>query len=298
MMNKYLAILDQKTLALSVVCIVITYLSFRFNFSYDLNITLFSVAVIFPLVFTIREAFKRRDSALKFLSLFRASMTSVHYCFEQCKKLEEEEQNEVRAQLQKVSDLFFVALTSEEADSKPALEALNGVFHFIQRHNDAISSGLTLKIIRFVQDANESIENTISLKLHGTPISMRAYCLVFVFLFPFVFAPTIVYHLPDAPPLITYGLSLLHAFVLISLYNVQTQMENPFDQVGLDDIKLGEYAFKPIERVVLPKKSKVATEADPEVNESAAADTAQQATPATRSEAEPPQGFDPKSGAS
>lgn len=255
-MNKYLVILDGKTLALSIVCVVITYLSFRFNIAYDLNITLFSVAVIFPLVFTIREAFKRRDSALKFLSLFRASMTSVHYCFEQCKKLDESEHDEVRAQLQQVSDLFFTALTSEDANSKPAQEALNGVFHFIQRHNDAISSGLTLKIIRFLQDANESIENTISLKMHGTPISMRAYCLVFVFLFPLVFAPTIVYHLPDAPAIITYGLSMLHAFVLISLYNVQTHMENPFDQVGLDDIKLGEYAFKPIKRISLPVKPK------------------------------------------
>lgn len=243
-MEKYLAILDRRTLALIVVSLVVTHLCFRFGFAYDLNITLFSIAVVFPLVFTIREAFKRRDSALKFLSLFKASMMSVHYCFEQCKKLSPEQLDEVAQQLALVSTLFKRALNSERHDNRVAEEALNEVFYFIRKNNDAISSGLALKMIRFLQDVNESMENTISLKMHGTPISMRAYCLVFVYVFPCVFAPTVIYHLPDAPVAITYGLSVLHGFVLISLYNVQTAMENPFDQVGLDDIQIDEYSFR------------------------------------------------------
>lgn len=71
-MNKYLAIIDGKTLLLSAVCVGVTYACFRYNIGYDLNITMFSVAVIFPLVFTIREAFKRRDNALKFLNQFKS----------------------------------------------------------------------------------------------------------------------------------------------------------------------------------------------------------------------------------
>ncbi|MEM6484660.1 MAG: hypothetical protein AAF662_06725, partial [Pseudomonadota bacterium] len=207
-MDKYLAILDRRTAAIAVICLIVTDLCFRFDFAYDLNITLFSIAVVFPLVFTIREAFKRRDSALKFLSLFKASMGSVHYCFEQCKKLKLEEQDQVAQQLTQVSDKFIDALHGESGDNRAAEDALNEVFYFMRQHSDAISSGLALKIIRFLQDVNESMENTISLKMHGTPISMRAYCLVFVFVFPFVFAPTVVFHLPDAPPLFTYGLSV------------------------------------------------------------------------------------------
>ncbi len=172
-------------------------------------------------------------------------MSSLHYCFEQCKKLDEAQLDEVTGLLNIVSDRFFEAL-SKDGDSRPAEEAANDVFHFIQRHNDVISGGTTLKMIRFMQDVHESMENTISLKLHGTPISMRAYCLVFVFLFPLVFAPTVVFHLTDAPIVLTYGLSLLHGFILISLFNVQQHMENPFDQVGLDDIKLNEYRFVPL----------------------------------------------------
>ncbi|MGA0446099.1 MAG: hypothetical protein ACO3M2_04735 [Pseudohongiellaceae bacterium] len=37
---------------------------------------------------------------------------------------------------------------------------------------------------------------------------------------------------------------MIHGFILISLYNVQDAMEDPFDQVGLDDIKLEEFHFE------------------------------------------------------
>jgi hypothetical protein len=36
----------------------------------------------------------------------------------------------------------------------------------------------------------------------------------------------------------------MHGFILISLYNVQNALENPFDQVGLDDIKLEEFHYQ------------------------------------------------------
>lgn len=246
-MNKYLAIIDMKTVALALICVAVTYACFTLNIAYDLDITLFSIAVIFPLVFTIREAFKRRDNALKFLSQFKSGLCSVHYCFEQCKKLDAARRAEVSSLLDKASSQFFDALGSENMDIRPAEDTVNEIIHFIQRNDDAISNGLALKIIRFVQEVNEGMENTISLKMHGTPISMRAYCLVFVFVFPFVFSPTIVYHLPHAPVFLTYGLSVLHGFILISLYNVQIQMENPFDQIGLDDIQLDEFRFRALE---------------------------------------------------
>lgn len=263
-MNKYLAIINGSTLVVMLLSVVVTALAFRFGVSYDIDITLFSIAVIFPLVFTIREAFKRRDAALKFLSTFKASMSSVHYCFAQCRKLSTDQQKTVVENLERVSAAFMDALHAEGSDSatvgagRKADAAVNELFLFIQHNDNEISSGLALKIIRFLQDVNESIENTISLKLHGTPVSLRAYCLVFVYVFPFVFAPTIVYYLPEEPIIITYGLAAMHGFILISLFNVQMQMENPFDQVGLDDIQLREYAFTPIDQHLLkpPKPPK------------------------------------------
>ena len=95
------------------------------------------------------------------------------------------------------------------------------------------------KILRFVRDLHLSIENLIAVHTHRTPISLKAYCLIFIYIFPTVYTPTIINKIGiDNPHTITYFIIILSEFILISLYNIQDQMEYPFDKDGLDDIKL------------------------------------------------------------
>lgn len=243
-MLKYLAIIDQKTGYVFLLCIAFTFLCFQLDFHYELNITLISIAVVFPLVFTIREAFKRRDRIIRLLSIFKSSINAAYYCFANNRKLSDEDKSEIAKKLRDISSLFFATLRGREYNPSEVRNKLDEVFNFLNEKRDSISNGVALKIIRFLKDVHESIENTVGLKLHGTPISLRAYCLVFIYLFPLVFIPTLVHDLGENSHWIVYGLSFVHGFILISLYNVQEAMENPFDQVGLDDIQLEEFEFR------------------------------------------------------
>ena len=58
---------------------------------------------------------------------------------------------------------------------------------------------------------------------------------------PFLFTPILVYNLHDDPRI--YLLNSINGIVLISLCNLQDLVEEPFDQMGLDDIKLDEFEF-------------------------------------------------------
>jgi hypothetical protein len=243
-MQKYLAIIDKKTVYVLAICLLITFHCIRFNFSFNLNVTLFSIAVIFPLVFTIREAFKRRDSVIKLLSIFKSSLNATFYCFANNDKLSPEDKAFVGGKLEATSKLFFAALQGGNYESEKVRSELNDIYKILDSHRSSISSGTALKIIRFLKDVHESIENTVGLKMHGTPISLRAYCLVFIYVFPFIFIPTLVNDVGTQSPWLVYSLAAIHGFILISLYNVQDAMENPFDQVGLDDIKLEEFHFQ------------------------------------------------------
>lgn len=243
-MRKYLAIIDQKTGYVFLLCIATAFLCLQLNFHYDLNITLISIAVVFPLVFTIREAFKRRDRIIRLLSIFKSSINAVYYCFANNNKLSDEDKSEVAKKLRAISSLFFATLRGREYDPNEVRSKLDEVFEFLKEKRDSISNGVALKIIRFLKDVHESIENTVGLKMHGTPISLRAYCLVFIYLFPVVFIPTLIHDLGESSHWIVYGLGIIHGFILISLYNVQEAIENPFDQVGLDDIQLEEFQFE------------------------------------------------------
>ena len=143
-----------------------------------------------------------------------------------------------------ISKQLLDVLRGNEVDRDSAHNSVHDLFIFMKSNSNSIPSRISLKIIRFLEDVHESIEATISIKTHGTPISLRAYCLVFIFVFPLVFVPVIVFNMPTISPWIIYALGMVHGFILISLYNVQDDMEDPFDQIGLDDIKLEEFGFK------------------------------------------------------
>lgn len=242
-MQKYYSIINRRTAYVVSLCIIITYFCTTFDFNFDLNMTMLSIAVVFPLVFTIREAFKRRDNVLKLLSIFKSSLNAVYYCFVINSKLDDDKKQVIYRRLGGLSTLFFGALQGQEYNSADVRGELTGIFDFLDDNRDSISNGVALKIIRFLKDVHESFENTMGIKIHGTPISLRAYCLVFIYLFPFAFIPTLAHDLNGNDSWIIYSLGVMHGFILISLYNVQDALENPFDQVGLDDIKLEEFQF-------------------------------------------------------
>jgi hypothetical protein len=57
-----------------------------------------------------------------------------------------------------------------------------------------------------------------------------------------IYTPTIINKIGlENPEWLTYFVVLLSEFILISLYNIQDDMEYPFDRHGLDDIKLEEF---------------------------------------------------------
>ena len=71
--------------------------------------------------------------------------------------------------------------------------------------------------------------------------------LIFIYLFPVIYTPAVVNKIGldavGSEPL-TYFIVMLSEFILISLYNIQDQMEYPFDKDGLDDIKLDDFKIK------------------------------------------------------
>jgi len=60
-MRKYLEIINHRTFIIVALCIAAVYLCLRLDYAYDVDWIFLSIAVLFPLVFTIREAFRRRQ---------------------------------------------------------------------------------------------------------------------------------------------------------------------------------------------------------------------------------------------
>ena len=74
MLNRYLVIINYKTLIAVLISIGVLYFAEQNNIDYEIDLTLISIAIIFPLVFCIRSAFRRREKGLEHLSQFRSCL--------------------------------------------------------------------------------------------------------------------------------------------------------------------------------------------------------------------------------
>ncbi len=243
-MQQYLVIINQRTFIALLTAAVTTYLCFYFDVHFNIDLTLISIAMIFPLVFTIRGSFRRREKALEHLSEFRSTLKTLHYFFMSNKLLSEEEKKQGTEILLKVSNTLMTHLRTNEVQTDGIDQCLNEVYNFVDLHNEALSGKRKEKIFRFQKDLHETVENVHAINIHRTPISLKAYCLIFIYIFPFIYAPSIINSIgPDNGQWITYTIVLASQFILIALYNIQHQLEYPFDDKGLDDIKLDNFRF-------------------------------------------------------
>lgn len=216
--------------------------SYQYTLIYNIDLTLISIAIIFPLVFTIRGSFQRRENALEHLSLFRGALKAIYYCFMGNKKMDQTNKNIVSGILTDISDSLMAHLQGNDFETDQFDRIVNRVFEFTEEQKEFISERLRIRIYRFMEHVHESIDNLIAIDIHRTPISLKAYCEAYIYIFPLVYTPTIINKVGlDTPVVITYFIVLLSEFMLISLYNIQDQLEYPFDKDGLDDIKIEKF---------------------------------------------------------
>ena len=256
--QKYTSAINYRTLISLIISVIATWICYKYNLVFDLDLTLISVAVVFPLVFTLGSAFQRREKALEHLGRAKAALASIKYCFSVSKNIPESELNKIYSIVMDVKTELIKFLYSKSNDKSKLNSSIGLIQKFISKHRDSLGRSLSLRVYRLMRDVIMGIENSISIKVHRTPQSIRAYCELFIYIFPFYYAPTLIQNI-DAPgseeiiyslpvptidndhAFMVYGLNFIISFILISLFNVQEQIENPYDQDGMDDIKLENY---------------------------------------------------------
>ena len=217
-------------------------MAFKYDIIFNVDLTLLSIAIIFPLVFTIRGSFRRREKALEHLSEFRSTIKTVKYFLMSNQELSDEYKEEIENILLDINHKVLDHLGSKNYKITDLDDIIHKVYQFVLDKNEQIPGKSRDKVFRFMKDMHESIENLHAIHIHRTPISLMAYCLVFIYIFPIIYAPTIINNVGEyAPQWITYLIVIFTEFILILLYNIQDQLEYPFDNVGMDDIDLDNF---------------------------------------------------------
>jgi hypothetical protein len=242
-MNKsqFLKLINLQTAFVLMVSMASCYMAVLFEVDYNYDLLLLNLAITFPLSFSIQSAFRRRERALEFLSLFKSSLVTVDQCFQHEKNLSSKEKDNARRMLQKVSDRILGWLSNPKSSPHDVHADMDRVFDFVADHKESVSNSAVQKIIRYMKDVYRGGEYLIAMNRHRTVQGLRMYCIVFIYLYSLVNAPVLLHHVGFESSWLVYMICFISSFLLITLYNIQEQMENPFDNAGMDDIHLNDF---------------------------------------------------------
>ena len=226
--------------------IVIYFLYDYYQIRFQLDFTIMSVAIVFPLVFSITSAYQRRQDSIQEFSIFRNKIIDLSNIFYSVNETKKEDYKKLFSSLLVLQNLFIDYLKNplSENDYKDVRLKRKEVFLILDSYKNFYNEREKDSLIRVKNELFQSAEKLRGIKIHATPISLRKYCLVFIYLSPFLFNTQLIVEKTSfgfgLESIISLSISVVVSFILIALYNVQDYIEKPCDQEGLDDLKISE----------------------------------------------------------
>lgn len=241
---KILSLFNLRTFLVLLISQISAFLVVHFQVKFDIDIVLFGLAIAFPLAFSIQTAFRRRDRALEYFSLFKGGTLAILYSFSVSEDLKPNKKEEIKTIIKSMVDQLIQQLEQRTISFSHMQQAIGKIMEFIEQNREELSNRNVLRIIRYIRDITECSAYLISLVRHRTMIGLRIYSVFFIIIFPIVQAPIIYYKLGDLVPVWGfYFLLALGSLLLITLSNFQKMIEYPFDPNGMDNIHLRDFTL-------------------------------------------------------
>ena len=245
MKKAILSTLNYRILLILIETLVVFVIYKNYNVNVNVDFFIFSIAIVFPLVFSITSAYQRRQDSIIEFSNFRNKIIDITNLMFAVNGFKKEDYNKIFKSLVKIQNHFLQYLISEDDSSnfENIRKDRKELFKEIIYYKDLFNEREKDSIIGSKNEMFLSMEKLNGIKLHNTPISLRRYCLIFIYISPLLFNTKLISEDQfqifvgfDVPLSVLF--SMLISFILMALYNIQDYIENPFDQKGLDDLKI------------------------------------------------------------
>lgn len=241
----FVRVFDVHVLAITAMAVAATWLSIRWGVRADLPSELIAVAVVFPIVFSINAAYKRREDALRSLAAVRAFVATFWMAHRDAVPNGATEHAPRAAQIGRgLYTALSRALRRARADRTAAFAEVKGYCSQASGSLERLrAAGLAAtevgSLTAGLNRAMVEIEVLRALIDYRTPASLRAHSKIFLNLLPILYAPLYAHIAAEAGAAYGYAVAVAFAVVLVGLDNIQDGLEHPFDDRGGDDVRLG-----------------------------------------------------------
>lgn len=241
-------IIDLKSLLLSGLAVLSTWICLKAGLIADFPLTLIATAIVFPIVFSISTAYKRREKVLEEYGSIKAHGRALHLAARDWLPSDREREEEVKATLSALlhgcRDMFTGPVRSMAGHEAKIYETFSRLSLIGKRlRDDGLASTECSRWNQYVSRIIGSFENIKHIYQYRTPRSLRAFSDFFILLLPVLYGPYFAYQATEFGIHLFYVMPILFTLILVGLANIQDQLENPFDQIGVDDVAINADKF-------------------------------------------------------
>lgn len=249
-LKSFLLIINYKTLIITTLSVISTYVCYRLGFTAKFPDMLVGVAIVFPVVFSIGSAYNRRESALQRFSDFKGHAIAIFYA---TRDWTPDKQHNLPAQVRQIiTDMMSIMRCMFTSNNRSELmenekkiyahfSRLSGITNAMREHG--VQTSETSRVNQYISKMIISFDNLQVIHTYRTPVTLRAYSKVFIYIFPIIYGPYFASTFTDFSANLEYVMPILYSFILVSLDNIQDHLEHPFDEIGEDDIQIDEHAI-------------------------------------------------------
>lgn len=245
------SIINIKAIVITLLAVASTYACIRYQVLADFPLTLIATAIVFPIVFSIGGAYKRREVALHHYGSIKANGRAIYFATRDwLDNPSEDTLVEARTRLGEFMDACRRLFTGPEKDLRINEECVYKEFsnlsRFIKTHlrgND-LPSGECSRCNQYLSKMFISFESIKHIYQYRTPSSLRAFSDFFISVLPILYGPYFAHLAQDySMQALAYVTPVLFSLILVSLDNIQGHLENPFDGIGEDDVAINVEQF-------------------------------------------------------
>lgn len=247
--NRLSLIITLQTVIVASLAVISTYICIRNNWKADFSLTLVATSIVFPIVFSIGGAYKRREAALKEYAAIKGYLRAIYFASRDWMPDAKEEnitkmENLIKQFFSNIRTLFISPIENLETGEKRVYKDFSDFSLYIKHElrEEGLSAGECSRTNQFLQKMLISFEALKHIYQYRTPRTLRAFSELFIKILPIAYGPYFA-QIDVSWPYLSYVIPVLLTMVIVSLHNIQDHLENPFDQVGEDDIKFNVEKF-------------------------------------------------------
>ena len=234
-------LINTQTLFITLLSVISTYVCHFFGWSAEMPTGIIGIAVVFPVVFSINAAYKRREQALTYLANIKGHFMALYYAHRDwIPKNKKHYENQLRSiALDTFRELSIYLSKNKKRELLHIYAQISKISKLHENlRDDKVSVGEISRANQYLRSIILDFEKILNIYDYRTPISLRAYSKVFLNIFPIIFGPFFAW-IAEANNLFAgYLVAILYSVILVSLDNIQDDLEDPFDQIGEDDIQI------------------------------------------------------------